>query len=415
MRILVIGGGGREHALCAALRRDANVTALACAPGNAGIADIATCVPLAVTDLAGLCDYARREQFDLTIVGPEAPLALGIVDHFTAAKLPIFGPTRAAAQLEASKVATKAFLQRHGIPTARAATATTIDDAIAYARDQPLPLVLKQDGLAAGKGVVIGTTWHEIEATLQTWFRNDPTHSVLIEECLVGTELSCIAIASGTEYVLLESAQDHKRLRDDDQGPNTGGMGAYSPVALATPTLLEQIRQRVIEPTLHGLVAEGRPFTGFLYAGLMIVNENPYVLEFNVRLGDPETQAILPRLRSALAPLLLAAAHGRLGTPVLQWDPQPCVCVVLTAAGYPGEVRTNDPIRGLNTPCPAGVSAFHAGTRRDRDAIVTAGGRVLGVTALGADLTTARARAYAAVQGITWEGMFYRRDIGGRE
>ncbi|MBI4238307.1 MAG: phosphoribosylamine--glycine ligase [Deltaproteobacteria bacterium] len=412
MRILVIGGGGREHAICRALRRSPLVTALYCAPGNGGIAELATCLPLAATDIAGLADAARHERFDLTVVGPEAPLAAGIVDHFTAEKLPIFGPTRASAQLEASKVATKTFLQRHGIPTARAAVATTYDDAIAHARSQPLPLVLKQDGLAAGKGVVIATQWPDVEATLQQWFRSADTQAILIEECLVGEELSCIAIASGSDYVLLAPAQDHKRLGDGDTGPNTGGMGAYSPVGLATPTLLERVRRCVIEPTLHGLIAEGRPFTGFLYAGLMIVDGNPYALEFNVRLGDPETQAILPRLQTDLVPLLVAATEARLGTPTLQWDRRSSVCVVMAAAGYPSDVRTGDIIHGLDTPQSADVTVFHAGTERRGDTYRTGGGRVLGVTALGHDLAAARRSAYAAIQHITWNGMQYRRDIG---
>jgi phosphoribosylamine--glycine ligase len=418
--VLVIGQGGREHALAWCLLRSPQVSVVHVAPGNAGTAREpgVVNVPIAVTELAALADYAQAHGIGLTVVGPEVPLAAGLVDHFQARGLPVFGPTRAAAELESSKAYAKDFLAHHGIPTAAYLVHERLDDALADVRRRGAPIVVKADGLAAGKGVVVAMTVAEAEAALVDIFGGSLGSAgarVVVEDFLDGEEASYIVIARGTDYEPFASAQDHKRLLDGDAGPNTGGMGAYSPAPVVTPEIEARIRREIIEPTLAGMITEGRPFTGFLYAGVMISrNGTPKVLEFNTRLGDPETQPLLFRLRSDLCAVLLAAVRGE-PLPALEWDPRPALAVVLAAGGYPGPVRRGDAIDGLDADAgdPA-VKVFHAGTRLDGEAVLTDGGRVLAVTALGSDLAEAQARAYAVAGQIVWTGLQYRRDIGWR-
>lgn len=421
MKILVVGNGGREHALAWRIRQSPRVHDILVAPGNAGTAMEPGMrnVPVAATDIAGLLELARSEAVDLTIVGPEAPLSLGIVDAFQAAGLRCFGPSRAAAQLEASKAFTKHFLARHAIPTAYYAVFTDLDPALAYVRQHGAPIVVKADGLAAGKGVVVAMTLAEAEAALQDMLGGGSLGAagarVVIEEFLPGEEASYIVIADGEHYVAMATSQDHKRRDEGDAGPNTGGMGAYSPAPVVTHEVDERVRRTIIEPTLAGMRAEGAPFTGFLYAGLMIDPEgNSKVLEYNVRFGDPETQPIMLRLRSDLIDLVEAALDGRLDQVECQWDPRPAVGVVLAAEGYPGSVRKGDVIEGLSVTQMPEVKVFHAATRLVDGSAVTDGGRVLTVCALGKDLAQARRLAYQRTDSIRWPGLFFRRDIGNK-
>lgn len=420
MKILVIGSGGREHALAWKLAASARVDEVLVAPGNAGTAREPKCRNLAIAadDIDGLLARVGAEQIGFTVVGPEAPLAAGVVDAFIAAGHRVFGPTQAAAQIEASKAFTKEFLARHRIPTAKHATFTEVAPALAYVAARGAPIVVKADGLAAGKGVVVATTVEEAQAAIRDMLGGSfggAGARVVIEDFLDGEEASYIVVAAGTNYVPLATAQDHKRIFDHDTGPNTGGMGAYSPAPVVTPAVDARVRTEVIEPTLAALAAEGRPFTGFLYAGLMIDAAGaPRVVEFNARLGDPETQPILMRLDSDLLELLEAAVDGD-PTPVTpRWKPEVALGVVLAAAGYPGPIRTGDPIDGLDSAAGAAAKVFHAGTALREGQAVTAGGRVLCVCGLGADTRTAQAAAYAALTGIGWSGMQYRRDIGYR-
>jgi phosphoribosylamine--glycine ligase len=392
MKILVIGGGGREHALAWKLARAGHE--VLGAPGNPGIAREGR---VFATDR--YLDLAREQQVALTVVGPEAPLAAGVADEFRAAGLPIVGPTRACAQLEASKVYSKAFMERTGIPTARAVRAETAAEAREALRAFPLPVVVKADGLAAGKGVIIAATAAEADAAI-----GQLGPRLVIEEFLAGEEVSFIALCDGKHVLPLEATQDHKRIFDGDTGPNTGGMGAYCDGRILTPAQADRIVDRILEPAV---AATG--FTGFLYAGLMMTAEGPKVLEFNVRLGDPETQVLMHRLDSDFAPALEASTRGALNGVRLRWKPEPSVCVVLSAAGYPGAPRAGDPITGIDE-APGVV--FHAGTRETAQGLVTAGGRVLGVTAAGATLPLAIEAAYRAVEKIHFAGMHYRRDIG---
>ncbi|MBI2343089.1 MAG: phosphoribosylamine--glycine ligase [Deltaproteobacteria bacterium] len=420
MKILVIGSGGREHALAWKLGKSPLVTEVHCAPGNPGMARCARCHAVSATDLTGLLALAQREAIDLTVVGPEAPLAAGIVDLFHREGCRIFGPSQRAAELESSKAFAKTFLQQHGIPTAHYGIFTAARDAHAFLARETYPIVIKADGLAAGKGVVIAHTRAEAESTINAMLGGqaygDAGRRIVIEEFLQGEEISCIAMVDGERYLLLEGARDHKALGDGDLGPNTGGMGAYTPSRLWTPELEGRIRREIMEPTIDGLRREGRQFTGFLYAGLMIIAGKPYVLEFNVRLGDPEAQALLFRLRSDLAPIVRAAADGKLGAQELVWDARSSCCVVMAAAGYPDNPRMGDVIHGVeNAGSHADVMVFHAGTTLCEGHLVTQGGRVLGVTALGSDLLDAQQRAYAALRDITWKGAYYRTDIGRRE
>ncbi len=419
MRILVVGGGGREHALVWKLAQSPQAEALFCAPGNAGIAALATCVPIAPDDVEGLVRFAERERIDLTVVGPELPLTLGLVDRFAARGLRAFGPTAAAARLEGSKVFAKELLGRLGVPTAAFAVFDDPDAAVRHVRARGAPVVVKADGLASGKGVFVCATVAEALAAIDAVMRRrafgEAGARIVVEDCLVGEELSFMAITDGTTVLPLAPAQDHKRALDGDRGPNTGGMGAYSPAPVATPALEAAVMREVMEPVVRGLAAEGVRYTGVLYAGLMVHEGRAQVLEFNVRFGDPEAQVLLVRLRADLVELLARACDGRLAGAEIAWDPRAAVCVVLAAAGYPGAVTGGEVIAGLERLAGwrDGV-VFHAGTRLVDGRVVTAGGRVLGVTALGADIGAAVDAAYAAVAEIDWPGMHFRHDIGAR-
>lgn len=421
MKVLVIGNGGREHALAWKLAQSPHVTEVIVAPGNAGTAHEPRVrnAALAATDIDGLLALAQREDVALTVIGPEAPLALGVVDRLAAAGLRCFGPRRIAAQLESSKAFAKDFLARHRIPTAHYAVFTELAPALAHVRRHGAPIVIKADGLAAGKGVVVALTLGDAEQALHDMLGGnalgDAGARVVIEEFLEGEEASYIVLCDGTHALPLASSQDHKRRDDGDFGPNTGGMGAYSPAPVLTPEIEQRVLDTIIHPTLAGMAAEGAPFTGFLYAGLMIdAAGNPRVLEFNVRMGDPETQPLLLRLHSDLVELVEAALDGTLDRQHVTWDPRPALGVVLAARGYPGAVRTGDALTGHDTVFAPAVKLFHAGTRPEGDRVVTSGGRVLTACALGDTLADAREAAYAALSHVHLEGGFYRRDIGFR-
>jgi phosphoribosylamine---glycine ligase len=421
MKILVIGGGGREHALAWKLVQSNRVSEVIVAPGNAGTAREPHMrnAEVAADDIDALLRLAREESIALTVVGPEVPLVLGLVDKFRAAGLACFGPRRIAAQLEGSKAFAKAFLARHNIPTARHAVFTDLTPALAYVRKQGAPIVIKADGLAAGKGVVVALTLGDAEQALHDMLGahsfGDASSSVVIEEFLEGEEASYIVISDGQHALPMATSQDHKRVGEADTGPNTGGMGAYSPAPVVSREVDRRIMDEVIHPTLAGMAAEGAPFIGFLYAGLMIDrNGAPRVIEFNVRLGDPETQPIMLRLQSDLVELIEAALSGRIRDMNVVWDPRPAIGVVVAAHGYPGKVRSGDPISGLDVDVGKDCKVFHSGTRLRDGQVVTAGGRVLTVCALGKDLAAAREHAYGALSEIRFEGAFHRRDIGYR-
>ena len=421
MKVLIIGGGGREHALAWKVAQSPRVETVFVAPGNAGTAREPglTNVAIGVDDLDGLVAFAREEGVALTIVGPEAPLVAGVVDRFREAGLAIFGPTAGAAQLEGSKAFTKDFLARHAIPSADYRTFTAVAPALAYLAEKGAPIVIKADGLAAGKGVIVAETLAEAEAAVRDMLEanafGDAGARVVIEEFLQGEEASFIVMVDGETILPMATSQDHKRALDGDAGPNTGGMGAYSPAPVVTDGVFERIMARVIRPTVQGMAEEGHPYTGFLYAGLMIDAEgNPRVIEYNCRFGDPETQPIMLRLRSDLAELCLAGARGELAGLACDWDPRPAVGVVLAAGGYPGSYRKGDAIDGLDAAAATGCKVFHAGTAEQDDRVVTAGGRVLCVTALGDDVGAARDLAYRGVAEIDWPEVLYRRDIAHR-
>jgi phosphoribosylamine--glycine ligase len=422
MKVLVIGGGGREHALAWKLKQSPQVDEVIVAPGNAGTAHEPGVrnADVAMNDLDGLLQLAKREKIGLTVVGPEVPLVAGVVDRFRAAGLRIFGPRAIAAQLEGSKAFAKNFLQRHNIPTAHYAVFTDLNPALAYVREHGAPIVIKADGLAAGKGVVVALTLPDAELALHDMLGahsfGSASSRVVIEEFLEGEEASYIVMSDGSHALPMASSQDHKRRDEGDLGPNTGGMGAYSPAPVVTPEVEQRILKEVIEPTLRGMAAEGAPFIGFLYAGLMIDKSGtPKVIEFNVRFGDPETQPIMLRLKSDLIELIDAALDGRLAHAKIRWDVRPAIGVVLAAGGYPGKVRGGDVIEGLDAVTDGDARIFHGGTALDdRGRAVTAGGRVLTVCALGSDIAAARECAYAAVGKIHYEGAFCRRDIAHR-
>jgi phosphoribosylamine---glycine ligase len=422
MKVLVIGSGGREHALAWKIKQSPRVSEVIVAPGNAGTAHEPGVrnAAVAMTDIEGLLALAQREGVALTIVGPEAPLVAGVVDKFRAAGLRCFGPRRIAAQLEGSKAFAKDFLARRNIPTARYAVFTELEPSLAYVRHHGAPIVIKADGLAAGKGVVVALTLADAEQALRDMLGahslGDASSRVVIEEFLEGEEASYIVISDGQHALPMATSQDHKRRDEGDHGPNTGGMGAYSPAPVVTPEVEKRILREVIEPTLAGMAAEGAPFIGFLYAGLMIDKTGaPKVIEFNVRFGDPETQPIMLRLRSDLVELVEAALDGRLDRIEAEWDPRPALGVVAAAQGYPGTVKLNDPIYGLDAPQHGDAKVFQAGTRVAGDGhAVSAGGRVLTVCALGQDIAQARERAYEALRHVRFDGMFFRRDIGHR-
>jgi phosphoribosylamine--glycine ligase len=420
VKVLIIGSGGREHALAWKVAQSPRVGEIHVAPGNAGTAlePRTRNVDVAADDVQGLLRHALAEKIDLTIVGPEGPLVMGVVDAFTAAGLRCFGPGREAAQLEGSKAFTKDFLRRNGIPTAAYATFTRGDFDPSWVRAQRAPLVVKADGLAAGKGVVICATNEEAVATTEAMFAGrfgTAGEKVVVEEFLEGEEASFIAVVAGTHVLALATSQDHKRLRDADQGPNTGGMGAYSPAPVVTPAMHERIMREVMLPTVEALARDGTPYLGFLYAGIMIHPDGtPNVLEFNCRLGDPETQPILSRMRSDLTVLCDAALDGRLAAAQVEWDPRAAVGIVLAAHGYPDVVRKGDVIHGLDAAAELPGKVFHAGTALQDGRVVTNGGRVLCAVGLGDGVGAAQQQAYALVDAIRWDGMQYRRDIGYR-
>jgi len=422
MKVLVIGSGGREHALAWKLKQSARVSEVIVAPGNAGTAREKGVrnADVAVADIDGLLKLAKQEKIALTVVGPEVPLVAGVVDKFRAAGLRCFGPRAVAAQLEGSKAFAKDFLLRHNIPTAHYAVFTELNPALAYVREHGAPIVIKADGLAAGKGVVVALTLADAEQALHDMLGahqfGDASARVVIEEFLDGEEASYIVMSDGQHALPMASSQDHKRRDEGDMGPNTGGMGAYSPAPVVTSEIEKRILKEVIEPTLRGMAMEGAPFIGFLYAGLMIdKNGTPKVIEFNVRFGDPETQPIMLRLKSDLVDLIEAALDGELHHTHAQWDARPSLGVVMAAGGYPGKVRNGDIITGLDGDFGSDVKVFHAGTQLDaKGQVVTAGGRVLTVCALGKDIAAARANAYAAVSKIHYDGAFCRRDIAHR-
>ena len=419
MKLLVIGSGGREHALAWRLAQAPGLQRVLVAPGNAGTAREPELENLPITDIEALADYAQREHIQLTVVGPEAPLAAGIVDAFRARRLRIFGPTKAAAQLESSKDFAKRFMARHNIPTAKFQTFSAAAAAHAYVDAEGAPIVVKADGLAAGKGVVVATTLAEAHAAIDMMLLDnrmgDAGARVVIEEFLDGEEASFIVMVDGKHALPLATSQDHKRLQDGDQGPNTGGMGAYSPAPVVTPELHAKAMREVIMPTIHGMEKDGIPYTGFLYAGLMIKPDGSLkVLEFNCRMGDPETQPIMMRLKSNFVDLVEAAIDGRLDQVETEWDRRVALGVVLAAANYPETPRKGEVIRGLPKREEEDVHVFHAGTVLVDADVVTAGGRVLCVTALGETVKAAQKRAYEMVDTLGFDGMQYRRDIGHR-
>ncbi|HGY9574101.1 TPA: phosphoribosylamine--glycine ligase [Vibrio fluvialis] len=421
MRVLIIGSGGREHALGWKVAQNPAIETVFIAPGNAGTALEAKLqnVDIAVEDVAGLVAFAQNNAIELTIVGPEAPLVIGVVDAFRAAGLPIFGPTQAAAQLEGSKAFTKDFLARHNIPTAAYANFTEIEPALAYVRAQGAPIVVKADGLAAGKGVIVAMTLEEAEDAIKDMLAGnafgDAGSRVVVEEFLDGEEASFIVMVDGENVLPMATSQDHKRVGDQDTGPNTGGMGAYSPAPVVTQAIHDRVMQEVIYPTVRGMAAEGNPYTGFLYAGLMIDSTGaPKVIEYNCRFGDPETQPIMMRMQSDLVELCLAAIDGKLDQVESKWDPRASIGIVLAAGGYPGDYAKGDIISGLPTTEVEGQKVFHAGTTDKDGHVVTNGGRVLCATALGNTVSEAQQRAYELAKQISWNGMFHRNDIGYR-
>ncbi len=422
MKVLVIGNGGREHALAWKAAQSAQVDTVFVAPGNAGTAlePALENVNIGVTDIPGLLAFAQKEGIDLTIVGPEAPLVAGVVNAFRAAGLAIFGPTKEAAQLEGSKAFTKDFLARHAIPTAEYQNFTEVEPALAYVREKGAPIVIKADGLAAGKGVIVAMTLEEAEAAIQDMLAGnafgDAGHRVVVEEFLDGEEASFIVMVDGEHVLPMATSQDHKRVGDGDSGPNTGGMGAYSPAPVVTDDVYQRTMERIIWPTVRGMAAEGNTYTGFLYAGLMIDKQgNPKVIEFNCRFGDPETQPIMLRMRSDLVALCQAACEGKLDTQRSEWDDRAALGVVMAAGGYPGSYRTGDVISGLPEQEQEDAKVFHAGTTLNAAGeVTTSGGRVLCVTALGDDVAQAQQRAYAQLQEIRWDDCFNRSDIGWR-
>jgi phosphoribosylamine--glycine ligase len=422
VKLLVIGSGGREHALAWKLAQSPRISEVLVAPGNAGTATERKCRNIAITanDIDGLLALAKSEGVAVTVVGPEGPLVAGIVDRFRAEGQRVFGPTAAAAQLEGSKAYAKDFLARHGIPTAHYAVFTDLDTALAHLQQTGAPIVVKADGLAAGKGVIVAMTLPEAEAAVRDMLAGNAFGAagsrVVIEEFLDGEEASFISMVDGATALPMATSQDHKRVFDGDTGPNTGGMGAYSPAPVVTPEVHARVMREIVEPTVRGMIADGVPFTGFLYAGLMIDKAGmPKVIEFNVRFGDPETQPVMLRLQSDLLDLIEAAIDGRLHEVETQWNPHPSLGVVMAATNYPDTPKTGDAIHGLDAPQPANTKVFHAGTQLDANGnVVTSGGRVLCVCALGDSVADAQRSAYETVATISWAGEFHRTDIGWR-
>lgn len=418
MKILIVGGGGREHALAWKISQSPLVKKLYCAPGNPGIAQHAECLDINLTNIDGLADFADRQKVDLTVVGPEGPLVAGIADLFERRKLRLVGPSKEAAELEGSKLFTKALLRRHGIPTANYRAFTDASEARRYVAGCPAPMVVKADGLAAGKGVLICRSREDAQKAVEDMMvkrvYGDAGARVVVEEYLSGVEASVIALTDGSGIQILEHTQDHKKLLDGDRGPNTGGMGAYSPAPVVSEREYDRVISEVMVQIVHVMKSERRPFKGILYAGIMFTRSGPRVLEFNVRFGDPECQPLMMRLKSDLVPVLMDVAESRVGDHAVEWDPRPAVCVVMASEGYPEKPVTGVPIEGLDAPCEPGVMVFHAGTAKRNGVVVTSGGRVLGVTALGDSIADARARAYAACDRLRFAGAHYRRDISAR-
>ena len=417
LKVLVVGGGGREHALAWKIAQSPLVSKVYAAPGNPGIARHAECVPVAADDVPKLVDFAASKRIDLTVVGPEAPLVAGLADELAGRGLLVCGPNKAAAQLEGSKVFTKNILDRYGIPTAAFRVFDDYDEAEQHVLTHRLPLVIKADGLAAGKGVAVAGTYEEAVAFLRDVMENrifgEAGARVVVEDCLVGEEASYIVFTDGEKIVPLPTSQDHKRIGDGDTGPNTGGMGAYSPAPVVTPEVERRALEKIFEPLLAGMRAEGTPFRGILYGGLMIDRGEPKVLEFNVRFGDPEAQPLFVRLKSDLVPLLVQCAQGKLTDAAMEIDPRPSVCIVMSSGGYPGSYAKGFPISGIEDAEKDGlVQVFQAGTTVSNGRLVNSGGRVLGVTAMDDDIRKAIARGYRAVDRIQWEGAYYRTDIG---
>ena len=422
--VLIVGSGGREHALARALALSPAKPRLLCAPGNAGIMADATCFPVAADNIAGLVDLARREKVEFVVVGPEVPLSLGLVDALMKAGIPAYGPKADGARLEASKIYTKEILLKYRIPTAPAAFFDNEKDAIAYIRARPAPIVVKADGLAAGKGVIVAADHAEAEAAVRTLLAfsgqskiENPKSKILVEDCMFGDETSVLVVVSDRDYVILPVSQDHKRIGDGDTGPNTGGMGAYSPAGVVTPELLDHIDREIVEPSVDAIAAEGIRFRGTLFIGIMLTVDGPSVLEYNTRFGDPETQVVLPRIKSDFLALLWAAARGELRGQKLEVRPDAAICVVIAAKGYPESYSKGDPIifPAPSSLLPA-ITIYHAGTAKNSTGqVVTNGGRVLGVTAMAPTLREAADRAYAACEQIQCASKYYRRDIGARQ
>ena len=417
MKVLVVGGGGREHALVWKVAQSPKVSKIYCAPGNAGISEQATLVPLKANDLNGLLQFALKEKIDLTVVGPEEPLTKGIVDLFTSKGLSIFGPSQKAAEIEGSKAFAKEVMRKYHIPTASFEVFDDRKEAVDYIRKHGAPIVVKADGLAAGKGVIICKTIEEaIQSVDQIMIEKifgEAGNRVVIEECLMGEEASYIAFTDGKAILPMASSQDHKAVFDGDQGPNTGGMGAYSPAPVVTDKVHERIMEEILKPLIQGMAEEGRPYKGALYAGVMIHEGHPKVLEFNARFGDPETQPVLMRMKGDIVPILEACISGNLSEYEIEWDSRASVCVVMTSRGYPGDYEKGKAISGLKGVSQMeDVFVFHAGTVFQDGQVATNGGRVLGVTGLGKDIPSAIERTYQAVKKISWDGVHYRTDIG---
>ena len=421
MDILVVGGGGREHALCYKLLQSPRVNKIYCAPGNTGIGVIAECVDIKDSDIHALVDFAEEKKVQLVVPGSELPLTLGIADACRERGIPVFGPVKAAAQLEGSKIFAREFMKKYNIPSAEFNVFDDADKAIDFLATAPMPIVVKADGLAAGKGVAVCDTREQavdfVRQVMTAREFGDAGNRVLIEECLGGEETSILAVCDGKTFVPLTPSQDHKRAFDNDKGPNTGGMGAYSPVSIVDDEMLDEIKQTIMQPVLEGMNAEGTPFVGVLYAGLMLTYKGPHVLEFNVRFGDPETQAVLPVVNGDLAEILLAAANGELASVRVPPSDKAAMCVVMASGGYPGPYEKGFVIDGIKWAEEIeGVVVFHAGTSRNaKKQFITNGGRVLGVTAIGDNLPTAHRNVYEAVSRISWDGEFHRKDIGKRE
>ncbi len=416
MKVLVVGNGGREHTLCWKLKNDSKQPEIFCAPGNAGTAELGTNLNLGATDVAGITAWAKENQPNLTVIGPEAPLCAGLADALEAEGFRVFGPRQAAAELEGSKEFAKEIMKAAGVPTSGYAVFTEAKFACEYVREQGAPIVIKADGLAAGKGVTVAETVEQAEEAIQDALGGafgDAGSRVVIEDFLVGEEASILALIDGEHVVMLASSQDHKRAYEGDTGPNTGGMGAYSPAPIVTDDVLEKVRTEVYDRTLAELKKRGITYKGVLYAGLMIDNGQPSVVEFNCRFGDPETQAVLARWDGDILPALEACVDGTLSNGLIKWKEENSVCVVMSAGGYPGDYAKGEVISGLDA-ANEGATVFHAGTALDDDKVVTNGGRVLGVTALGTHLQNAVDNAYAAVEKISWKDAFYRKDIAHR-